>query len=50
MDDWMWISLLGVVAIIAYRYGYRWWKMQQAGKQADELLAHVVKAKYSRRL
>ena len=46
----MWISVLGVIAIITYRYVYRRWQIQQAGKQADELLAHVVKAKDSRRL
>ena len=47
MDDLMWISVLGVIAIIAYRYGYRWWHMRQTGKEADKLLAHIVKAKDS---
>jgi len=47
MSDWMWISILGIIAIIGYRYGYNWWRMQQTGKQADKLLAHIVKAKDS---
>ncbi len=49
MGEWMWISVLGVIAIITYRYVYRWRQMQQAGKKADKLLAHIVKAKDSHR-
>lgn len=43
----MWIALGGILAVIAYRVGYRWWRLRQAGKQADELLATIVKGKDS---
>lgn len=47
MYDGMTIIVLVVVAVVAYRFGSRWWRDRQAGKQADELLAHIVKGKDS---
>ncbi len=47
MDDWMLIGVLGFIAIVAYRFGYRWWRDRQAGKQADALLANILKGKDS---
>ncbi len=47
MDDWMLIGVLGCSAIVAYRFGSRWWRERQAGKQADALLANILKSKDS---
>lgn len=47
MDDGMTIIVLVVGGLVAYRFGYRWWRTRQAGKQADELLALIVKGKDS---
>jgi predicted negative regulator of RcsB-dependent stress response len=47
MDDWMLIGVLGCIAMVAYRFGYRWWRDRQAGKQADALLANILKRKDS---
>ncbi len=47
MDNGLMIIVLVIGAVVAYRFVYRWWRTRQAGKQADELLAHIVKGKDS---
>jgi Tfp pilus assembly protein FimT len=47
MDELMGVAIVAVAAIFAYRYVYRWWRIRQTGKQADELLASIVKGKDS---
>lgn len=43
----MWIAALTVGAVMVYRYAFRWWRIRRTGKQADELLASIVKGKDS---
>lgn len=47
MNDGMTIIVVIVGALVAYRFGYRWWRDRKVGKQADELLALIVKGKDS---
>ena len=47
MEDGLLLAIVGILVVFAYRHVLRWWRIRQAGKQADELLASIVKGKDS---
>jgi len=47
MDEWTGLAILAVGGSILLRWSARWWRNRKAGKQADELLANVLKGKDS---